>query len=69
MRTFAFDKVPDALHVLRAGTHMGKLVVSRDAGEALSIPVRLKLILYSYRIGLSDCLMIGPPLAEASQVS
>jgi hypothetical protein len=48
---------------------MGKLVVSRDAGEALSIPVRLKLILYSYRIGLSDCLMIGPPLAEASQVS
>ncbi|CAG8983999.1 hypothetical protein HYALB_00009008 [Hymenoscyphus albidus] len=40
IQVFTFDKVPDALRMIRSGKHIGKLVISRAQQPEFEVPVR-----------------------------
>ncbi|KAI3327074.1 reducing type I polyketide synthase [Xylariaceae sp. AK1471] len=40
IQVFPFDKIPDALRLMRGGKHIGKIVISRVSEPDLRVPVR-----------------------------
>lgn len=42
MQSFAYDKVPEALHTLRDGNILGKLVISREVNNGVKVPVSIR---------------------------
>lgn len=44
---FSFDDAPSAIRLLRAGKHIGKIVLSNDAAPKINVPVRTHPAAYS----------------------